>query len=75
MAEVGHPVRGDLPELGVEHLERDVAVVADPAEVVEDRPELEVSLAGQDAVAVAASSRGVPLRSQTCTQARFAGER
>ena len=53
MAQVGHAIGGDLPEMRVEHLERDIAVVADPPEVLDDRPELEVSLAGQDPVAVA----------------------
>ena len=53
MAQVGHAIGGDLPEMRVEHLERDVAVVADPRQVVDDRPELEVALAGQDPVGVA----------------------
>ena len=53
VAHVGHAVGGDPPELRVEHLERDVAVVADPAEVVQDRPDLEVPLAREDAVGVA----------------------
>ncbi len=51
MTQVGHAIGGDLPELRVEHLERDMAVVADAAQVVEDRPELEVALARQDPVA------------------------
>ena len=37
----------------IEHLERDVAVVTDSSQVLDDRPELEVSLAGEDPVAVA----------------------
>ena len=53
IAQVGDPVGGNLPELGVEHFERDVSVVADPTQMVEDRLDLEIPLAGQDPVAVA----------------------
>ena len=37
----------------IEHLERDVAVVTDPPQVVDDRPELKVALARQDPIAIA----------------------
>ena len=72
VAEVGHAVGGDLPELRVEHLERDVAVVADP------RPGGRGSARSGSPPRRAGSGRrrrparaGVPLRSQTWTQARF----
>ena len=53
MAQVGDAIGSDLPELRIEHLERDVAVVTDSPQVVDDRPELEISLSGQDPVGVA----------------------
>ena len=37
IAHVGHAVGGDPPELRVEHLQRDIPVVADPAQLVQDR--------------------------------------
>ena len=53
VTDIGHTIRGNLPELWVEDLERDVPFVTDPCKVVEDRPDLEIPLAGEDAVAVA----------------------
>ena len=53
ITQVGDPVRRDLPEMRVQDLERDMAVIADASEMVEDRPELKIPLARQDSVAVA----------------------
>ena len=51
-AQVGQAIRVDLPEMGVQDFERDMAVVSDPAEMLDDRTELKVSLARQNTIAV-----------------------
>ena len=53
MSHVRHPIGGDPPELGVEELERDVAVVAGSRQPFDDRRERQVAVAGEDAVGVA----------------------
>ena len=58
MAQVGNPVGGNLPELRVKNLERDVSVIADPPEVIEDRVDLKIAFARQDPVAVAGQLAG-----------------
>ena len=65
------PIGRDLPELRIEHLERDVTVVADPSQVVEIGPIWKSPSPGRIRSLSPASSRGVPLRSQSWTQARF----
>ena len=52
MTQVGDSIGGDLPEMRIEHLERDVTVVTDSPQVFDDRAELEVSLSRQDPVGV-----------------------
>ena len=58
MAQVGDAIGSNLPELRIEHLERDAAIVTDSPQVVDDRPELEISLTGQDAVGIAGQAAG-----------------
>ncbi|MFO0889422.1 MAG: hypothetical protein U0790_09815 [Isosphaeraceae bacterium] len=59
----------------IEQLERDVAVVAQPAQDIEQGATWKSPSPGKIRSRSAASSRGVPLTSQTCTQARFSGLR
>ena len=58
MAQVGNPVGGNLPELRVKNLERDMSVVADAPDVIENRAELEIPFTRQDPVAVAGQLAG-----------------
>ena len=50
---------GHLPDLRIHQLHRDVARVADLREALDDRRELKVAVAGQNAVAVGWPVRGL----------------
>ena len=58
IAQVGNPVGGNLPELGVKNLEGDVSVVADASQVIENRVDLKIPFARQDPVPIAGQLAG-----------------
>ena len=58
MAQVGNPVGGNLPELRVKNLERDVSVIADAPDVIENRVDLKIPFTRQDPVPVAGELAG-----------------